>query len=52
MLDDAVEYRHGSLIYPMRPGDTLFVEADSPQGRETVITIPARNLSITTYPHA
>ena len=34
MLEGAVDYRHGSQIYPLRPGDTLFFEADAPHGPE------------------
>ncbi|SHH55865.1 helix-turn-helix domain-containing protein [Marivita hallyeonensis] len=52
MLDGAVDYRHGSRIYPLRPGDTLFFEADAPHGPETLVALPARYLSIISYPQA
>jgi transcriptional regulator with XRE-family HTH domain len=50
MLDGAVDYRHGNNIYPLRPGDTLFFEADAPHGPETLVELPARYLSIISYP--
>ncbi|MBO6882523.1 MAG: helix-turn-helix domain-containing protein [Marivita sp.] len=49
MLEGAVDYRHGSKIYPLRPGDTLFFEADAPHGPETLVELPARYLSIISY---
>ena len=49
MLEGAVDYRHGSEIYPLRPGDTLFFEADAPHGPETLVELPARYLSIISY---
>lgn len=50
MLEGAVDYRHGRNIYPLRPGDTLFFEADAPHGPETLVELPARYLSIISYP--
>jgi uncharacterized cupin superfamily protein len=49
MLEGAVDYRHGAKIYPLRPGDTLFFEADAPHGPETLVELPARYLSIISY---
>ena len=49
MLDGAIDYRHGTEIYPLRPGDTLFFEADAPHGPETLVDLPARYLSIISY---
>lgn len=50
MLEGAVEYRHGSEVYSLRPGDTLFFDADAPHGPETLVTLPAKYLSIISYP--
>lgn len=50
MLEGAVDYRHGDAIYPLRPGDTLFFDADAPHGPERLVTLPARYLSIISYP--
>ncbi len=52
MLDGAVDYRHGNEIYPLRPGDTLFFDADAPHGPETLVELPARYLSVISYPQA
>jgi transcriptional regulator with XRE-family HTH domain len=49
MLEGAIDYRHGSRIYPLRPRDTLFFEADAPHGPETLVELPARYLSIISY---
>jgi DNA-binding XRE family transcriptional regulator len=49
MLEGAVDYRHGAKIYPLRPGDTLFFEADAPHGPETLVELPIRYLSIISY---
>lgn len=50
MLEGAVDYRHGNDIYPLRPGDTLFFDADAPHGPESLVELPARYLSIISYP--
>jgi transcriptional regulator with XRE-family HTH domain len=50
MLEGEVEYRHGDHVYPLQPGDTLFFDADSPHGPETLNKLPARYLSIISYP--
>lgn len=52
MLEGEVDYRHGSDIYPLKPGDTLFFEADAPHGPETLVRLPARYLSIISYPQS
>lgn len=50
MLQGALEYRHGANIYSLRPGDTLFFDADAPHGPETLTELPATYLSIIAYP--
>lgn len=52
MLEGAVDYRHGNQIYPLRPGDTLFFDADAAHGPEKLVELPARYLSIISYPQA
>jgi transcriptional regulator with XRE-family HTH domain len=49
MLEGAVTYRHGDALYPMRPGDSLFFDADAPHGPEVLDALPARYLSIICY---
>ena len=50
MLEGEVEYRHGDDSYLLSAGDTLFFDADAPHGPEKLITLPARYLSIISYP--
>lgn len=50
MLEGEVDYRHGDSVYPLKPGDTLFFDADAPHGPETLVKLPARYLAIISYP--
>lgn len=52
MLEGEVVYRHGDRLYHMRPGDSLFFDADAPHGPEELVSLPARYLSIISYPQA
>ncbi len=49
MLDGEVDYRHGNNVFPLKPGDTLFFDADAPHGPEVLVKLPARYLSIISY---
>ncbi|AUH63037.1 XRE family transcriptional regulator [Paracoccus zhejiangensis] len=49
MLEGEVDYRHGKNVYPLKPGDTLFFDADAPHGPEVLVKLPARYLSIISY---
>jgi transcriptional regulator with XRE-family HTH domain len=50
MLEGKVDYRHGDESYVLEAGDTLFFDADAPHGPEKLISLPARYLSIISYP--
>ena len=50
MLEGEVDYRHGDATYPLKPGDTLFFDADAPHGPDRLVTLPARYLSVISYP--
>ncbi|MFK7860759.1 MAG: helix-turn-helix domain-containing protein [Granulosicoccus sp.] len=50
MLEGCVEYRHCDEVFVMQPGDSVFFHADAPHGPEKLITLPARYLSIISYP--
>lgn len=52
MLEGEVDYRHGDAVYPLKPGDTLFFDADAPHGPEVLVRLPARYLSVIAYPQA
>lgn len=49
MLEGEVEYRHGSEVFHLRPGDTLHFDADAPHGPEVLRVLPARFLSVISY---
>ncbi|QRM53933.1 XRE family transcriptional regulator [Sinorhizobium sp. BG8] len=50
MLEGEVVYRHGDQLYTMQPGDSLFFDADARHGPEELVKLPARYLSIISYP--
>lgn len=52
MLEGEVDYRHGAATYTLKPGDTLFFDAGAPHGPERLVRLPARFLSIISYPQA
>ena len=49
MLEGEINYLHGNQIYCLKPGDTLFFDADAPHGPEKLVKLPARYLSIISY---
>jgi len=52
MLEGEVEYRHGENCYLLQPGDSLFFDADAPHGPDKLNKLPARFLSIISYPQS
>lgn len=52
MLEGEIVYRHADRLFHMRPGDSLFFDADAPHGPEELVVLPARYLSIIAYPQA
>lgn len=52
MLEGEVVYRHGDQLFHLRPGDSLFFDADAPHGPEKLVVLPSRYLSVITYPQA
>lgn len=49
MLRGKLEYRHGSQVYLLEPGDSLSFRGDVPHGPERLVTLPIRFLSIIVY---
>ncbi len=45
LLSGEARYRVGSQIYHMRPGDSLFFDADAPHGPEELLKLPVELLS-------
>lgn len=52
MLEGAIDYRHSDQIYRLEPGDSLLFDADAPHGPEVLLKLPAKYLSIISYPQA
>ena len=50
MLEGEVEYRHGDQLFHLKPGDSLFFDADARHGPEVLVKLPARYLSVISYP--
>lgn len=50
MLEGAVDYRHGDNVHALTAGDTLFFDADAPHGPERLVELPARYISVISYP--
>ncbi|MDF3416467.1 helix-turn-helix domain-containing protein [Sulfitobacter sp. M57] len=50
MLEGEINYRHADDVYLLQPGDTLFFDADARHGPEVLVKLPARYLSIISYP--
>jgi transcriptional regulator with XRE-family HTH domain len=50
MLEGEVVYQHADEQFRLRPGDSLFFEADVPHGPSTLVTLPIRFLSIIGQP--
>ncbi len=50
MLEGEVEYRHGDKTFHLKPGDSLFFDADAPHGPQKHIQLPARYISTISYP--
>jgi len=49
-LEGSVAYRHGDKTFIMEAGDSLFFDADAPHGPVELIELPARYLSVISYP--
>ena len=52
MLEGEVGYRHGDRSFHLRPGDSLFFDADAPHGPDALISLPVRYLSVISYPQS
>lgn len=52
VIEGEIGYRHGNDTYHLKPGDSLFFDADAPHGPASLIKLPAVYLSIISYPHS
>lgn len=49
MLEGEFGYRHGSEVYTLTPGDSLYFDADVPHGPEELRKLPIRYLTVISY---
>lgn len=49
ILEGEVTYRHGNELYDLKPGDSLFFDADARHGPEKLTKLPIRMLSVISY---
>ena len=49
MLEGEVGYRHGDKVYVLRPGDSLYFDADVPHGPDELRKLPIRFLSVISH---
>lgn len=49
ILEGEVDYRYGNKIYPLKPGDSLFFNAQSAHGPEELRKLPVKFLSIIVF---
>ena len=52
MLGGEVKYRHGDQLFHLCPGDSLLFDSDAQHGPEVLVKLPARFLSVISYPQA
>ena len=50
ILEGEVIYRHADKTYHLKPGDSLFFDADAPHGPEEILSLPIRLLSVIAQP--
>ncbi|MBC8267535.1 MAG: helix-turn-helix transcriptional regulator [Rhodospirillaceae bacterium] len=50
VLSGEMQYRHGNKVYDLKPGDSLFFDADAPHGPENLNKLPITFLSVISYP--
>ena len=46
VLEGEVAYRHASNVYSLKPGDSLYFDAEAPHGPEELVTLPIRLLTV------
>ena len=49
ILEGEVVYRHGSRTFHMKPGDSLFFDAEAPHGPEELVQLPIRFICVISY---
>jgi len=52
LLEGQVRYRHADKTYLLKPGDSLFFDADAPHGPEQLVKLPIRMVCVISYQRA
>ena len=52
MLEGEVRYRHGRKTYHMKPGDSLFFDAEAARGPEALVKLPVRFIAVLSRPRS
>jgi transcriptional regulator with XRE-family HTH domain len=52
ILEGEFRYRHGDQQFKLKPGDSLFFDADAPHGPDELTKRPIRYLSVISYPQS
>lgn len=52
ILEGEFRYRHGDQQFKLKPGDSLFFDADAPHGPDELTKLPIRYLSVISYPQS
>ena len=52
MLEGEMMYRHGSHVYTLNMGDSLYFDSDAPHGPEDLNRLPIRFLSFIVEPNS
>ncbi len=50
ILKGTIRYRHGDKTYLLKPGDSLYFDAEEPHGPEELIKLPIRFLAVMAEP--
>ena len=46
VLEGQVRYRHGKKTYHLRPGDSLFFDAEAAHGPEELVALPVKFIAV------
>ncbi len=49
ILEGRIDYRHGSHVYSLAPGDSFTFDASVPHGPERLVQVPIRFIAVTVF---
>ena len=50
VLEGEMRYRHGKKLYDLKPGDSLFFDAEATHGPEALVRLPVRMIAVLSKP--